>query len=60
MTDARAQQLSTQAAQSDANEQQQDTGAVLSRFGAPVTIGSTVDPDNGDLNPYGLDIARVT
>jgi hypothetical protein len=60
MTDARAQQLEAQAEQSDANDERQDDGSVLARFGAPVTIGSTVDPKNGDLNPYGLDVAKVS
>lgn len=60
MTDARAQQLAGEAQQSDANEEHADGGAVLPRFGAPVTIGSTVDPKNGDLNPYGLDVAKAS
>jgi hypothetical protein len=30
---------------------------VLQRLESIVTIGSTVDPTNGDVNPYGLDIA---
>ena len=33
------------------------TPSVLSQLTAKTTIGSTVDPDNGDNNPYGLAIA---
>jgi hypothetical protein len=33
---------------------------VVGRLGHVVTIGSTVDPQNGDENPYGLAIAPVT
>lgn len=46
-------------------EQQQalaDAGAVsvLDQLHSSTTIGSTIDPTNGDQNPYGLDIARIT
>ena len=34
--------------------------SVLAQLHSQTTIGSTVDPLNGDVNPYGLDIARVT
>lgn len=36
-----------------------DTG-IIKQLGHIVTIGSTVDPVNGDQNPYGLTIAPVT
>jgi hypothetical protein len=36
----------------------EDGGSVLGRLDDLRTIGSTIDPDTGDLNPYGLDIAR--
>jgi hypothetical protein len=32
--------------------------SLLNRFDDIATIGSTVDPINGDQNPYGLDIAK--
>jgi hypothetical protein len=35
-------------------------GPVLTTLGTMQTIGSTVDPVNGDQNPYGLAIAPVT
>ncbi|HMD01364.1 MAG TPA: hypothetical protein VKG44_00235 [Candidatus Baltobacteraceae bacterium] len=35
-------------------------GSVLATLHRIVTIGSTVDPLNGDVNPYGLDVARAT
>ena len=34
--------------------------AALAPTGAIPTVGSTVDPTNGDLNPYGLAIAPAT
>jgi len=34
--------------------------SVLARLNTTTTIGSTVDPLFGELNPYGLDIARAT
>jgi hypothetical protein len=37
-----------------------DGDAVLPRLRTTTTIGSTVDPLNGDQNPYGLDIAPVS
>ena len=37
-----------------------DGDAVLPRLRTATTIGSTVDPLNGDQNPYGLDIAPVS
>jgi hypothetical protein len=37
-----------------------DGDAVLPRLRKVTTIGSTVDPLNGDQNPYGLDIAPVS
>jgi hypothetical protein len=36
-----------------------DGVAILSRLPTIATIGSTVDPTNGDLNPYGLDVAKT-
>jgi len=36
-----------------------DGNAVLPRLRTLTTIGSTVDPLNGDQNPYGLDVAPV-
>jgi hypothetical protein len=38
----------------------QDSSSVLGQLNHLTTIGSTVDPINGDQNPYGLDIAKVT
>ena len=37
-----------------------DNGSVLEGLDDEQTIGSTVDPDNGDQNPYGLDIAPIS
>ena len=37
-----------------------DGSNFLRAAGAPVTIGSTVDPINGDQNPYGLDVAKTS
>lgn len=34
--------------------------SVLQQLTSQRTIGSTVDPINGDQNPYGLDIAKVS
>jgi hypothetical protein len=34
--------------------------AALAPTGAILTVGSTVDPTNGDFNPYGLTIAPAT
>jgi hypothetical protein len=34
--------------------------SILKHLNTITTIGSTVDPINGDQNPYGLDIARVS
>ena len=36
-----------------------DTVSVLNQLDNKQTIGSTVDPTNGDQNPYGLDVAKV-
>ena len=36
-----------------------DNDSVLDRFDDMHTIGSTVDPINGDQNPYGLDVAKI-
>ena len=40
-------------------EQGDDGGALLPQLRKTTTIGSTVDPLNGDQNPYGLDVAPV-
>jgi hypothetical protein len=37
-----------------------DGDAVLPRLRTQTTIGSAVDPLNGDQNPYGLDVAPVS
>jgi hypothetical protein len=37
-----------------------DRVSILNQLDEITTIGSTVDPMNGDQNPYGLDIARVS
>ncbi|MEO9263003.1 MAG: hypothetical protein ABI282_02850, partial [Candidatus Baltobacteraceae bacterium] len=37
-----------------------DSVSVLKQLTVKKTIGSTVDPMNGDQNPYGLDVARST
>jgi hypothetical protein len=43
------------------DEPDEDTGnSVLRHLGTTTTIGSTVDPLNGDQNPYGLDIAKAS
>lgn len=34
--------------------------SVLKKLGKQVVIGSTIDPKFGQLNPYGLDVARQT
>ncbi len=34
--------------------------AVIAQLATSTTIGSTVDPTNGDANPYGLTIAPIT
>jgi hypothetical protein len=39
------------------DDQDEGGGSVLPRLNELKTIGSTVDPLNGDQNPYGLDIA---
>jgi hypothetical protein len=44
-------------AQDDADRA--DTTAEMPRLSHIKTIGSTVDPQNGDQNPYGLDVAKV-
>lgn len=36
------------------------TGSVLATLNTEQTIGSAVNPVNGDVNPYGLDVAKVT
>lgn len=36
------------------------TSSVLNALAHERMVGSTVDPKNGDLNPYGLDIAKVS
>jgi hypothetical protein len=36
-----------------------DNNSVLDRLDDMKTIGSAVDPINGDQNPYGLDIAKI-
>jgi len=40
-------------------EQGDDGNALLPQLRKTTTIGSTVDPLNGDQNPYGLDVAPV-
>jgi hypothetical protein len=40
-------------------ERDGDHRSVLRQLDDTTTIGSTVDPINGDQNPYGLDIART-
>lgn len=43
------------------NENVVDTDpSVLKQLNFQRTIGSTLDPINGDQNPYGLDVAKVT
>src|ERR1700688_222633 len=44
-------------AQDDADRS--DATAEMPRVLHIKTIGSTVDPQNGDQNPYGLDVAKV-
>jgi hypothetical protein len=42
-----------------ADEPDQDAGtSILKQLDDETTIGSTIDPLNGDQNPYGLDIAK--
>ena len=38
---------------------QDDNNSILDRLDDMKTIGSTVDPINGDQNPYGLDVAKI-
>ena len=59
MTAARAQQLATQASTADADDAKRESGGVLAQLTKQTTIGSTVDPTNGDQNPYGLDVAKA-
>ncbi|MBV8370683.1 MAG: hypothetical protein JO036_17360 [Candidatus Eremiobacteraeota bacterium] len=49
-----------QSMDADFNDEHEDGGAVLPRLVKQTTIGSTVDPLNGDQNPYGLDVAPVS
>ncbi len=37
----------------------EDDNSILERLDDMKTIGSTVDPINGDQNPYGLDVAKI-
>lgn len=38
----------------------ESSAAILPQLTRSLTIGSTIDPPSGDLNPYGLDVARVS
>jgi hypothetical protein len=49
-----------QAADLTLSAQPAGTASVLAGLGDEITIGSTVDPVSGDVNPYGLDVAKVT
>jgi hypothetical protein len=60
MTEARAQQLAAQASTADADDDKHDGGGVLAQLTKNTLIGSTVDPTNGDQNPYGLDVAKTS
>src|ERR1017187_7812134 len=40
-------------------DDEDDNRAILNQLDDEVTIGSTVDPQNGDQNPYGLAIASA-
>ena len=43
------------------DEPDEDAGySILSHLNTTTTIGSAVDPLNGDQNPYGLDIAKTS
>jgi hypothetical protein len=55
-----SQMVDTLAEDRPQNDVDPDNGdAVLKRLNKITTIGSTVDPTNGDQNPYGLDIAPI-
>lgn len=43
-----------------ADDDNDDDASVLKHLKHIVTIGSTVDPSNGAVNPYGLDVAKTT
>jgi hypothetical protein len=45
---------------SNDNSERDDPRSILKRLNTITTIGSTVDPINGDQNPYGLDIAKMS
>ena len=55
-----SQAVDTLGADPPQNDVDPDNGSsVLKRLDTTTTIGSTVDPINGDQNPYGLDIAPI-
>jgi hypothetical protein len=56
-----SQPLGTAAADTDTSvdNDPEDNTSILDRLDDMKTIGSTVDPLNGDQNPYGLDIAKI-
>src|ERR1700686_5652620 len=55
-----SQAVDTLGADPPQNDVDPDNGnSVLKRLNMTTTIGSTVDPINGDLNPYGLDVAPI-
>jgi hypothetical protein len=59
-TEAQAVQLENEAQQGDNDDDRNDdNAAVLPQLTRQTTIGTTVDPVNGDQEPYGLDISKV-
>lgn len=48
------------AAQNSSNLVPAKTHGILGQLKNQVVIGSTIDPDFGQLNPYGLDVAKST
>ncbi|TAM90577.1 hypothetical protein EPN42_05725 [bacterium] len=53
-------QSATRLSSSEENDDPVDGSSVLKQLGQTTTIGSTVDPLNGDQNPYGLAVASVS
>lgn len=59
MTDEQARVLESAAQKAAVADDQNDTVPILPLLTKQTTIGSTVDPLNGDQEPYGLEIVKV-
>ncbi len=53
-------QMQSHGHRAKADDDNDDDASVLKQLKHIVTIGSTVDPINGGVNPYGLDVAKAT